>query len=722
MLVISRPAQLRLEIDLPDSSHPTCLRHPLSVMPAGYHREVNARTEDSLRLLPRAFRLMMVFTCLTLAGCAHGAVPTLEGESDSSLLAPATEGNWGAYGRTPLGDRHSPLSQITRENVHRLEVAWRYSTGEAKRPETERTQVSFETTPVVQWGSMFLSTPFGRIVALDPATGDERWVRDLAVDASLRFGDFTSRGVSLWEDRTADPGAPCRRRVVIATIDSRLVTLDATNGVPCTGFGSGGTVDLLAGLRNPPHSRTEYEQTSPPAIVNDVIVVGSAVADNGYTDAASGEVRGFDIRTGALRWTWHPVPQDTTDPGWRTWVGPNAHRTGGANAWSVIAADPGRDLVFVPTGSPSVDYYGGERKGSNLYANSVVALRASTGRIVWHFQTVHHDLWDYDNASPPALVTIRRAGREVPAVIQATKTGQLFVLHRETGAPLFRVEERPVPASDVPGEEASPTQPFSVELPALSPQRWTADDAWGPTPETLAACRRRLASLRNEGIFTPPSERGTLVVPSNVGGAHWGGVAYDPARELVIVPTNRIAAVITLVPQSQADSLRRLETTGEQRIGLEYATMRGTPYTLKRETLFAEGGVPCTPPPFGSLVAVSLRTRRIEWSVPLGSAEGLDRFGLAIPPETRGMVNLGGPITTAGGLTFIAATTDAYFRAFDTASGAEVWKARLPAGGKATPMTYLGIDGRQYVAIAAGGGSGIFGRGDEIVVYALPRP
>jgi quinoprotein glucose dehydrogenase len=638
----------------------------------------------------------------------------------TSSTPPTQPGDWTAYGRTPLGDRHSPLNEIRRDNVSRLQVAWRYSTGEARRPETERTQVSFEATPLVHRGTMFLSTPFGRIIALDAATGAERWVRDLKVDASLRFGDFTSRGVSLWRDSDADPAAPCALRVVAATIDSRLTALDAETGEPCAQFGAAGTVDLLTGLRNPPRNRTEYEQTSPPAVINDLIVVGSAVADNGRTDAASGEVRGFDARTGALRWAWHPVPQDSTDPGWKTWIGPTAHRTGAANAWSVIAADPERDLVFVPTSSPSVDYYGGERKGANLYANSIVALRASTGRIVWHFQTVHHDLWDYDNASPPALITIQRDGGGVPAVIQATKTGQLFVLHRETGVPLFRVEERAVPVSDVPGEEASPTQPFNAELPPLSPQRWAAEDAWGPTPATLQACRQRLAGLRNEGVFTPPSERGTLVVPSNVGGAHWGGVSYDPSRELVIVPTNRIAAVITLLPQAQAESLRRLDSGGE-RIGLEYTTMRGTPYTLKRETLFAEGGVPCTPPPFGALVAVNLRTRQIQWSVPLGTAEGLDRFGLAIPPETRGMINLGGPVTTAGGLTFIAATTDAWFRAFDTATGEEVWKSKLPAGGKATPMTYLGADGRQYVVISAGGGSGIFGRGDEVIAYAIPR-
>lgn len=655
-------------------------------------------------------RIACTVAALAVAGCARGTVSS----------PPPPSGDWTAYGRTALGDRHSPLTGIRRDNVAGLQVAWRYSTGEARRPETERTQVSFEATPLVHRGVMYFSTPFGRITALDATTGAERWVRDVAIDPSLRFGDFTNRGVSLWEDDDAPSGAPCAVRIIVAAIDSRLISLDAASGQPCTSFGTAGTVNLLSGLRTAPRNRTEYEQTSPPAVVNDLIVVGSAVADNGRIDAASGEVRGFDARTGALRWSWHPVPQDSTDPGWRTWIGPNAHQTGAANAWSVMAADPARDLVFIPTSSPSVDYYGGERKGENRYANSIVALRASTGRIVWHFQTVHHDLWDYDNAAPPALVTVLREGRAVPAVLQATKTGQLFVLHRETGVPLLRVEERPVPRSDVPGEEASPTQPFSVDVPPLSPQRWTANDMWGPTPEAAQACRRRLAGLRNEGIFTPPSERGTLVVPSNIGGAHWGGVSYDPVQELVIIPTNRIAAVITLLPQAQADSIRRQEASGE-RIGLEYTTMRGTPYTLKRETLFAEGGVPCTPPPFGALVAVNLRTRQIQWSVPLGTAEGLQRFGLAIPPDTRGMINLGGPITTAAGLTFIAATTDAWFRAFDTVTGEELWKTRLPAGGKATPMTYLGADGRQYVVIAAGGGSGIFGRGDEVIAYALPR-
>jgi quinoprotein glucose dehydrogenase len=386
----------------------------------------------------------------------------------------------------------------------------------------------------------------------------------------------------------------------------------------------------------------------------------------------------------------------------------------------VIAADPERDLVFVPTGSPSVDYYGGERKGQNRYANSLIALRASTGRVVWHFQTVHHDLWDYDNASPPALVTIRRNGHDIPAVLQATKSAQLFVLHRETGDPLFPVEERPVPASDVPGEEAWPTQPVSSALPPLSPERITPDQVWGATPADRQACRTRMSELRNEGPFTPPSERGSLILPSNVGGAHWGGVAYDPAREIVIVPTNRIAAVITLIPRRDHEVRGARETVGE-RIGTEYASMRGTPYVLKRETLLApNGGGPCTPPPFGALLAISLRTGRMLWSVPLGTGEGLERVGVRLPQDIRGMVNLGGPITTTSGLVFVGATPDAYLRAFDIETGAELWKGKLPAGGKATPMTYLGADGRQYVVIAAGGDGKLFGKSDEIVAFALP--
>jgi quinoprotein glucose dehydrogenase len=378
----------------------------------------------------------------------------------------------------------------------------------------------------------------------------------------------------------------------------------------------------------------------------------------------------------------------------------------------VIVADTARGLVFVPTSAPSPDYYGGLRLGRNDYANSIVALRASTGEVVWHFQTVHHDLWDYDNAAPPALVDLTIGGRMRAAVLQATKTGMLFVLDRETGEPLIPVEERPVPASDVHGEVAWPMQPFSA-LPPLSPHRLRASDAFGLTEATRDACRAQIEALRNDGIFTPPSVRGTLAFPSNIGGAHWGGVAWDAPRQRVIVPVNTIAAFIRLVPTDGTD-IAALRREADAR-GHQVNRLRNTPFHQVRGLLLGPDGVPCTPPPFGSLVAVDLASRTIAWSVPLG-----DMSPNAASGASLGSPNLGGAIVTAGGLVFIAATLDQQFRAFDVETGRELWRTSLPAGGKATPMTYVGADGRQYVVIAAGGDGGRFGSGDAVVAYRLP--
>jgi quinoprotein glucose dehydrogenase len=651
-----------------------------------------------------------------LAAAALACAPHLS--SQVSALPADTE--WPSYGRTPLGDRHSPLTQIDTANVSRLQVAWRFHTGEGAPEFKTKAPTALEVTPLVFRGTMYLSTPLGRVFALDPTTGVERWRFDPKVDRATEFGDFANRGVALWADQTAAPSSACSLRVFVATIDTRLIALDAATGAPCAGFGEHGEIQLRNGLRNAPAFASEYEETSPPTVVNGIVVVGSAVADNNRIDAASGEVRGFDARTGALRWTWDPVPHDPADAASATWIGPNAHRTGAANAWPVFASDPERDLVFVPTGSPSVDYFGGERKGRNQYANSIIAIRASTGRTVWSFQTVRHDLWDYDNASPPALVDVRIAGRRVPAVLQGTKTGQLFVLDRETGKPLFPVTEGRVPVSDVAGEESWPTQILNSGLPPLSPQTLAKSEIWGSTPEDHASCSARLDAIRNDGTFTPPSLKGSLIIPSNVGGAHWGGLAYDPAADVAVIPTNRIAAVITLIPRAQYEGRHDMDM-GQERIGTEYAMMHGTPYVLKRELYLAPSGAPCTPPPFGSLIAVSLRTRSILWSVPLGTSEGLEKIGIRVPADIQGAINLGGPITTAGGLVFIGAALDRYFRAFDLRSGRELWKTALPAGGKATPMTYMGADGRQYVVIAAGGDGKAWGWSDEIVAFALPR-
>jgi quinoprotein glucose dehydrogenase len=664
-------------------------------------------------VLNTLFQTQLICSTALVSIVATGAVAQTRSQT--------ADGEWRAYGRDALGSRWSPLAEITRENVARLEPAWTYHTGETGPEFSSRKSRSLEVTPLVVDGRMFISTPLGRVMALDPESGRELWKFDPNVDRSVGFGDFTNRGVSYWVDRRLNPNAACARRVYLATIDGRLFALDAARGTRCAAFGDSGVINLRASLRNKPFETAEYEVTSPPAIVNDLVVTGSSVADNNRTEAASGEVRAFDARTGKLRWTWDPVPQDSTDPAWRTWIGPRAHATGAANAWSVIAADAERDLVFVPTGSASPDYFGGERLGDNRYANSIVALRASTGRVVWHFQVVHHDLWDYDVASPPALVTLRKDGRNIPVVLQATKTGQLFVLHRETGVPVFPVEERPVPASDVPGEQASPTQPFNTVLPPLSPQRLTPDDAFGGSDAERAACRDRIAGLRNEGPFTPPSEKGTLVYPSSIGGAHWGGVTFDPARQIVVVPVNRIPIEVKLIPSASFDR-SKITDAGETRgPSAQYTRMRGTPYVMRRQFMFGPGGAPCSPPPFGSLVAIDLNSGTRKWDIPLGTLGGMLPPGVSADQAAAlGSLNLGGAISTAGGLVFVAATLDASLRAFDIETGRELWKGQLPTSGKATPMTFRGPkDGRQYVVIAAGGDGEVFGSGDSIVAFRL---
>ena len=626
------------------------------------------------------------------------------------ILSVQAPGDWPAYGRDPGGARFSPLTQITRENVARLQVAWTYHTGEPDMAAMSHRPPALEVTPLVVDGLMYISTPAGSIIALDPATGVERWRFDAGVNPHRGYSDFASRGVTFWRDARAAAGTPCARRIFAATIDARLVALDAASGRPCAGFGSAGVVDLRAGLRVPPLEFVFYEVTSPPAVVGDLVITGSAVADNTTYAPASGEVRAFDARTGALKWTFDPVPRDSADPAYKTWQGGSANYTGAANVWSVIVADPARDLVFLPTSSPAPDYYGGLRLGEDRYANSIVALRASTGRVVWHFQSVHHDLWDYDNAAPPALATVVQNGVRIPAVIQTGKSAMLYVLDRRTGKPIFPVEERAVPPSSVPGEVASPTQPFTTVTPPLSPLQYSAADAWGPTPEVRAACRSILGALRNDGPFTPPSLQGTLVVPGNIGGAHWGGMAIDEGRAIAVLPVNRIPAMVQLFLAEgfNGDSIRRSDA-GHGITDFEYTRMRGTPYIMRRRLILGPAGLPCTPPPFGSLVAVSLKTGGIAWNVPLGTMGETPNLGSP---------NLGGPIVTAGGLVFIGATLEHAFRAFDVETGRELWKAALPAGARATPMTYEAGE-RQFVVIAAGGG-GPFGAGDAIVAFALP--
>src|SRR5215470_3638113 len=615
-------------------------------------------------------------------------------------------GEWPNYGNDAGGTRYSPLAQIDRANVGRLRLAWTYRTGE-KGGASPWGFIAFESTPLMVDGTLFLSTPYNRVIALDPETGIERWRYDANVDRTRRFAIVTSRGVSTWLDASARDRA-CRRRIFMGTIDARLIALDAATGTPCADFGRGGQVDLSEGIAVS-DGRCCYQMTSPPAIVSGLVVVGSSIGDNRAVELERGVVRAYDARSGVLRWSWDPIPTRESDPARATWAGDSWRRTGAANVWSVMSVDAERGLLFLPTSSPSPDFYGGERLGANVYANSVVALRAATGEVVWHFQVVHHDLWDYDVPAQPVLVTMQVEGKPVPAVVVATKMGHVFVLHRETGKPLLPVEERPVPKSTVPGEQASPTQPFPIRPRPLVPARLTPDDAWGLTDADRDACRARIAQLRSEGIFTPPSLEGTVIFPGYTGGTNWGGVSYDPGRGLLIAPTNRLAFVVTLVPRERFER----ERSGSARPGREFAAQRGTPYGKHREALASPIGVPCNPPPWGALTAVDLATGDVRWEVPLGSAPEL--------PLIPGSVNLGGALTTASGLTFIAAARDPKLRAFDVETGRVLWSGELPASAQATPMTYRAPSGRQLVVIAAGGHTALRSRtGDYVVAFALP--
>ncbi len=658
-----------------------------------------------------------------LLGPAAGAETTAPGRDPADAAIPAAEGDpvdatmpvssWPLYGGDAGGGRYSPLVAIDRGNVRDLERAWTIRTGDLAADPPPPRHMSFQATPILAGGLLLLPTPLGRILALDPATGAERWRFDATVVGD-EYPEYTSRGVASWVDPLRAPDAPCARRVFAATVDGRLFALDLATGRSCADFGSDGRVDLREGVGV--RLQRDYAVSSPPVVAGDLVIVGSAIGDNQRVDAPRGVVRAWDARSGAQRWSWDPIPRSPADPEHAGWDEEAARRTGAANAWAPLSVDAERDLVFVPTSSPSPDYFGGLRPGSDRHANSVVALRASTGEVVWSYQVVHHDLWDYDVPAQPTLTRMRRAGEDRAVVIQATKMGQLFVLDRDTGEPIFPVEERPVPASDVPGESAWPTQPVPIAPAPFVPQRLRPEDAWGLTPWDRARCRKRLARLRNEGIFTPPSLQGTLVYPAHTGGANWGGVAVDPDRRILVVNATNLAFEVRLIPRADFES----ERSGGRALLREYAPQAGTPFGMVREPVLSPFKLPCNPPPWGTLTAFSLESGEILWQRPLGTVPDLVPIRL---PIELGLPNLGGPIATAGGLVFVAAAMDSVLRAFDVETGEELWSDRLPAGGNATPMTYLGPDGRQYVVLAAGG-HGKLGtrRGDHVLAWALPRP
>ncbi|HEX3544149.1 MAG TPA: pyrroloquinoline quinone-dependent dehydrogenase [Candidatus Acidoferrum sp.] len=613
-----------------------------------------------------------------------------------SLPSALPDSGWPNYGHDPGGSRYSPAAQIDRDNVGQLKVAWTYRTGALDQVGDDlKRNAAFEATPILADGRLYLSTPFDHVIALEPETGKKIWEYDPKLDASHGFSEVTSRGVSAWKDSAAKPGQSCALRIFVGTLDARLIALDGETGKPCADFGAGGQVDLTKDVNL--RDAGQYQVTSAPAIAGDLVITGSSIGDNRAVELERGIVRAFDVRSGKQRWSWDPIP----------WASKSSPRTGAGNAWSTLSVDAEHDLVFIPTGSASPDYFGGLRRGDNKWANSVVALHASTGEFVWGFQVVHHDLWDYDVASQPTLFSWRDG---TPAVAITTKMGRVFVLNRLTGAPLLPVEERPAPKSDIPGEDASPTQPASTI--SMVPEKLNPEDAWGRNPEEKQACADKIRAARSEGIFTPPSVKGTIVFPGSVGGVNWGGAAYDPQRHLLVMDTNRLAIFVRLIPREKYDADFKASTTNDRLHG-EWGRQAGTPYAMFRTPLIgpSETLTLCSAPPWGTIAAVDLFTGAMAWDVPLGSF---------VPGMNTGTVTLGGPIVTAGGVVFSAATMDNYLRAFDEESGKEIWKYELPAGGQATPMTYT-LKGKQYLVIAAGG-HGKLGtkQGDYVLAFSPP--
>ena len=617
-------------------------------------------------------------------------------------------GDWPHY----AGERalhFSPLRQIDERNVGSLEVAWTHRSGDYFDGSGRSGVTAFQASPLVVNDTLYYCTSFMRVFALDPETGSEKWVFDPQLSALKGEGPYplACRGVAYWEDPQAPDDAPCKRRIYHGTKDSDLWAIDADDGLLCSGFGEEGRVRLREGIGEAPS--WEYYPTSPGYVIDEVIVLGALVADNVRVDAPGGVVRAFDLRSGELRWAWDPVP-----PGFEAKPDPETGRIyarGTPNVWSIISGDAGLGLVYVPTGNPSPDLYGGQRDGIDYYGSSTVALDAKTGAVRWHFQSVHHDVWDYDVPSPAALFEIDGVGGGRPGLAQSTKMGMIFLLDRETGEPLYPVEERPVPQGGVPGEQLSPTQPFPTHPKPLHPYEIGPDSVFGFTPLDRKLCADLAAKYRYDGLYTPPSLQGTIGFPHTSGGMNWGGVAIDEQRKLLIVNQLHVAQVMQLVPRDQAHDLSPEDTQYPN----EFYPMQGTPYAVKRFPLFSLFGAPCNKPPWGSLTAVDLESGEIAWKVPLGNTREL-----APVPLEMGVPAFGGGLATASGLYFIGASIDKGFRVFHSETGEVLWETRLPFDGAAVPISYrLRPDSKQFVVIAAGSNP-LSEMGDALVAFALP--
>ena len=614
------------------------------------------------------------------------------------LLFAAPALAWEHWGSDRGGMRFSPLTQITPANVGQLVRAWEFRTGDLeRRAPAVMARTKFQATPLLVEDSLIFCSPFNEVIALDPGTGAQKWRYDPQISTEQRPANrYNCRGVAWWVDDQAAATAACRSRIFMGTNDVRVIALDARTGIPCADFGSGGEIRIDVG--KPLLWQGEFQITSAPVVSRGVVVVGSAIADNVRVDAPRGSVRAFDARTGRPRWSFDPLKHDGID-------------AGHANVWAPMSADEDRGLVFLPTSSPSPDFWAGKRPGNNEHANSVVALRTETGELVWSFQTVHHDVWDYDLPAQPTLARIDIGEGMRDVVIQPTKQGFVFVLDRDTGKPVWPVEERAVPQGGAEGEPLSPTQPFPTHVPALLPQTFSAADVFNPFPGFgRSACEELIEGARNDGLYTPPSTRGTLIFPMNGGGVNWGSAAFDPVNQILYANTSYAVHIVKLIARADADGFKPPQ-------GHDFGPQRGAPFAMTRRVAISPLGILCNKPPWGAMVAVDLKAGKILWRSSVGTSEDRAPLGIAF---NWGTPLVSGVAITAGGLVFTGAM-DAYLRAFDAKSGAELWQGRLPVPGVANPMTYL-WKGEQYVAIGAGGhsesGTTI---GDSLVAFRLAR-